>query len=50
MFSKIQRYLEKTDWEEYSSRGDFYLEIFYTGVIILSAVVALFYLFILYDV
>jgi len=39
MFSKFQRYLEKTDWDEYSSQGDSYLKIFYAGVIILSAVV-----------
>jgi hypothetical protein len=40
MFPKFQRYLEDSDWEEYSSRGDSYLEIVYTGVIILSVVVA----------
>jgi len=39
MFTRFQRYMEKTDWDEYTSRGDSYLEIFYTGVIILSVVV-----------
>jgi len=48
MFSKFQRYMEKTDWDEFSSRGDLYLEILYASVIILSAVVGLLLLFTLY--
>lgn len=40
MFPKFQHYLENTDWDEYSSRGDSYLEIVYAGVIILSILVA----------
>ena len=48
MFSKFQRYLEKIDWDEYTSRGDFYLAILYTSVIILSAVVGILCLCTLY--
>jgi len=48
MFPKFQHYLEKTDWDEYSSRGDSCLEIFYAGIIILSVVVVGLCLFPLY--
>jgi len=45
MFPRFRRYLEQTDWDEYSARGDSYLEIFYIGVIILSVVVVALCLF-----
>ncbi|MBN2568347.1 MAG: hypothetical protein JXB42_02835 [Deltaproteobacteria bacterium] len=48
MFPKFRNYLEQTDWDEYSSRGDSYLEIFYAGIIILSVVVVGLCLFPLY--
>lgn len=50
MLSKLKGYLEKTGWDEYSSRGDIYLEILYTSIIILSAVIGLLLLFTLYEV
>ena len=45
MFLKFQRYIENTDWDEYSSQGDTYLEVFFASVIILSVVVAGFFFF-----
>ncbi len=44
MIFKFKHYIEDTDWDEYSSQGDAYLEVFFSSVIILLvAVISLFF-------
>jgi len=45
MLFKFQRDIEEADWDEYSSQGDAYLEIFFASVIILSVVLVAFFFF-----
>ena len=45
MIFKFKHYIEDTDWDEYSSQGDAYLEVFFASVIILVvAIISLFFL------